>query len=104
MREISGLADGAGIVGVHLCRADDAISRIETAEKQARSDGTQIPRWIVMIEAGSADILVHAAQALRHGLNALGVTAFDEASYRLEHQRCKLPTGDRPPAPVEGAS
>jgi hypothetical protein len=89
------LVDAVGIAGVHLCRADDAISRIETAEKQARSEGTQIPRWMVLIEGGSPDILAHAAQALRHELKALGVAAFDEASYRLEHQRCKLPAGDR---------
>ena len=82
-----------GIAGVHLCRTDEAISGIETAEKQARSDATQIPRWVVLIEGSADDALVQAAQALRAALTPLGVTDFDQASYRLEHQRCKLPTG-----------
>ena len=36
------LADRKGIAGVHRCLADEAISRIETAEKKARSEATAI--------------------------------------------------------------
>ena len=72
------LVDAPAIAGVHLCRTDDATSRIDTAEKQARSDGTQIPRWIV----------------LRNALAAIGAARFDQACYRLERQRCKVAAGN----------
>lgn len=88
------LADAPGIAGVHLCRADDATSRIDTAEKQARSDTTQIPRWIVLLEGGAEAPLAQAAQALRHALGPIGASGFDQACYRLEHQRCKAAAGD----------
>ena len=86
-------ADGPGIVGVHLCRTDDAISRVETAEKKARSEGTQIPRWVLLIEGVSDTAVTAAAMPLRDGLQALGLNAFDQATYRFETQRCKLPGG-----------
>lgn len=89
------LADTSGIAGAHLCRTDDATSRIDTAEKKARSDATQIPRWIVLLEGGAVAPLVQAAQALREALLALGAAGFDQACYRLEHQRCKAAAGDR---------
>jgi hypothetical protein len=88
------LVDAPGLAGVHLCRTDDATSRIDTAEKQARSDGTQIPRWIVLLEGGTDTPLAQAAQALRNALAPIGAAEFDQACYRLEHQRCKLPSGD----------
>lgn len=87
------LVDAAGIAGVHLCCADDAISRIDTVEKKARSEGTQIPQWVVMIEGTSDAAVAKAAATLSAGLTALGVAAPDQASYRLEHQRGKLPSG-----------
>lgn len=88
------LADAQGIAGVHLCRADDQTSRIETAEKKARSEGTQIPRWIALVEGMSDGAVATAAATLREGLLELGITQFDQASYRLEYRRCKLPGGD----------
>jgi hypothetical protein len=33
------LVEMAGITGVHLCLADELVSKIETAEKRARSGG-----------------------------------------------------------------
>ena len=36
----SGRARRGGIAGVHLCRADDEGSRIETAEKKASAQDT----------------------------------------------------------------
>jgi hypothetical protein len=91
------LADQPGIAGVHLCRTDDAISRIETAEKKARNEGTQIPRWFVLIEGVSEPAVQRAAESLRNAAAGLGwaEAVIVEAIYRLEHQRCKLPAGDR---------
>ena len=89
------LADAPGIAGVHLFRTDDAMSRIDTAEKHARSDATQIPRWIVLLEGGAGTPLAKAAQALRNALAPIGAAGFDQACYRLEHQRCKVAARDQ---------
>jgi hypothetical protein len=85
------LADAAGIVGVHLCRTDDAASRVETAEKKVRSEGTQIPRWFVLIEGVTQAAVDSAARALHEGLRPQGATDFDQATYRFETQRGKRP-------------
>ena len=82
-----------GVTGVHLCRSDDAVSRIETAEKRSRTEGTQIPRWVLLIEGSSSAALEAAAAALRPGLSNLQVNDFNQASYRFEYQRCKTADG-----------
>jgi hypothetical protein len=48
------LCDDKGIAGVHLCLADESISKVETAEKKARADTTQVPTWIMLIEGNSS--------------------------------------------------
>ena len=65
------LADRKGIAGVHLCLADEAISRIETAEKKARSEATAIPGWIVLIEGTSEIDVRGASESLTADLHAL---------------------------------
>ena len=52
-----------GILGVHLGCTDDSGSRIETAEKTARSNPTDIPSWILLVEGISQDRLVDAMRA-----------------------------------------
>lgn len=89
------LVDAQGIAGVHLCCTDDAISRIETAEKKARAAGTEVPSWILLIEGMSSFAVEQAAAQARQGLMALGTSSFNQATYRFEYQRCKLPGGDR---------
>ncbi len=89
------LTDASGIVGVHLCQADDSGSRIETAEKKVRNQETGIPRWVLLIE-GIAPAAVQAAadhvhQALARDGQALD--AVQQAIYQLEAQRCKHPWG-----------
>ena len=88
------LAERIGLCGVHLCLADDAVSRIETAEKKARTEGTRIPRWVLLIEGISGLAVEAAAAALRDVSVPLGLSGFDQASYRFEYQRCRLPAGD----------
>jgi hypothetical protein len=86
------LALRKGIAGVHLCLADEAISKIETAEKKVRADATLVPTWIVLIE-GIATMDVHAAgEVLRRDLGAYGATALAIAIYRLEFTRLKAPS------------
>ena len=90
------IVDLRGITGVHLCRADEDGSRVETAEKKARTDGTAIPRWILLVEGISARAVEAAAQQVRTAMAAhAAVTDLDQAVYLLEYQRCKLPWGDR---------
>ena len=44
------LAERPGIAGAHLLVADEAASTIPTAERQARSGGTEVPPWVVLVE------------------------------------------------------
>jgi hypothetical protein len=79
---------------VHLCLADESVSKVETAEKKARADTTEVPKWITLIE-GSATSDVQAAgdlleAALRPYLAASGSGAI-VSSYQLEYTRCKTP-------------
>jgi hypothetical protein len=47
------LADQPGIVGAHVCLADRAASNVQTAEKKVRSEASQVPGWIILVEGGS---------------------------------------------------
>ena len=69
-RVLPPLALRKGIAGVHLCLADEAISRIETAEKKARADTTLVPTWIVLIEGIGAAEVRAAGEVLRRDLRA----------------------------------
>lgn len=89
------LADAPGVVGLHLCRADEGGSRIETAEKKVRNQETDIPRWILLIEGISPEAVQDAAEHLQQTLQQ-HARALDDAQgavYRLESQRCKHPWG-----------
>ena len=89
------VVDMPAIAGVHLCRADEEGSRVETAEKKARSEGTLVPRWVLLIEGVSAPAVERATQHLLSALaRQTAAGNFDQATYLLEHQRCKLPWGD----------
>lgn len=90
------VADLNGVVGVHLCRADDAGSRIETAEKKARNQETRVPSWIALVEGISAAAVQAGADLIHAGLDAHQAPAGDrvQAVYQLEYQRCKLPWGE----------
>jgi hypothetical protein len=86
------LAGRKGIAGVHLCLADEAISRIETAEKKARSEATAIPGWIVLIEGTSEIDVRGAGESLTADLRALPgmpAPAIDTSIYQLQHALSK---------------
>ena len=90
------LVDARGIAGVHLCRADDEGSQIMTAEKRARSEGTQIPRWVLLVEGISAQAVAAASAGVAQALQSHDqVRDCQQSVYLLEHQRCKFPWGDR---------
>ena len=93
-RVLPPLANRTGITGVHLCLADDSVSKVETAEKKARADTTQVPTWITLVE-GSAMAYVQATGAalgaeLRPFLTAPG-PGLVVSSYQLEYTRGKTP-------------
>lgn len=88
------LADRKGIAGVHVCLADESVSKLETAEKKARADSTLVPTWIVLIEGNSQRDVEAAGQALVASLNdLLGAMApsVNMSSYQLEYSRGKTP-------------
>jgi len=88
------LCDNKGIAGIHLCLADETISKVETAEKKARADTTQVPTWIILIEGNSsADVGAAASglsQELRPLLGAADASVLTSV-YQLEFSRCKTP-------------
>lgn len=93
-RVLPPLVDTQGITGVHLCVADEAVSKVETAEKKARSEGTQIPAWIVMIEGCAPDYVRVAGESFVAELKRLleGQSMGPETTlYQLEYTRCKTP-------------
>ena len=88
------VCDSKGIAGVHLCLADESISKVETAEKKARADTTQVPTWIILIEGNSSADVETAGEALSHELQPLLGTAGTPiltSVYQLEFTRCKTP-------------
>ena len=88
------ICDNKGIAGVHLCLADESISRVETAEKKARADTTQVPTWIILIEGNSsADVGAAGAALSREVRPSLGAQGAEIATsvYQLEYSRCKTP-------------
>lgn len=58
------VAEQPGIVGTHLCLADDAASGVVTAEAAARAVPTIVPSWTVLIEGISADHVKSAGVAV----------------------------------------
>jgi hypothetical protein len=88
------LSDRKGIAGVHLCLADESISKLETAEKKARADTTMVPTWIVLIEGNSSHDVETAGDVLAaslHDFLSATTPAVDTSSYQLEYSRCKTP-------------
>lgn len=93
-RLLPSLCDNKGIAGVHLCLADESISKVETAEKKARADTTQVPTWIILIEGNSSADVGAAGAALEKELQPLiGAAASPilTSVYQLEFSRCKTP-------------
>jgi hypothetical protein len=90
------IVDLRGVAGVHLCRADEAGSALDTVEKSARDSATQVPHWIVLIEGISARAVEDAAKELTAQLAPQpAVRDLSQDVYLLEFQRCKLSWGDR---------
>jgi hypothetical protein len=90
-RILPALSQRSGIAGVHLCLADEALSTLDSAERQLLADAPRVPGWIVLIEGNSAADVRTAQEALAPGLQAHNVSALESATYRLEFTRLKTP-------------
>jgi hypothetical protein len=67
---------------------------VETAEKKARADTTQVPTWIILIEGNSSADVGAAGAALTRELQPLlgaGGAQILASAYQLEFCRCKTP-------------
>lgn len=81
-----------GVLGAHLGFTDADGSRIQTAEKQARNNPTDIPPWVLLVEGISATHLQQAMAAplaenrlVEHGAVAGAIIG----CYQLEATRLK---------------
>lgn len=84
------LLDCVGILGVHLGVTDEPGSKVETAERQARSNPTDVPPWVLLVEGISPEHLRRAcagplapAALSLHGTTAAPLVG----TYRLEATR-----------------
>ncbi len=84
------LLNSIGILGAHLGVTDEPGSKVETAERQARSNSTDVPPWVLLVQGISAEHLRRAcaeplaASALTlHGATAAPLIGI----YRLEATR-----------------
>jgi hypothetical protein len=80
-----------GISGVHLCLADEVVSKVETNEKKARADITMVPTWIGLIEGNGVTAVQAAEHALVPKVQKLGATVPEIGIYTLELTRLKTP-------------
>jgi len=85
------LAFRLGVSGVHLLLADEAASKVETAERKARADATQVPTWVILIEGNSTAAVRGASEALGPALIEHRASTPAVAIYRHEHTRLKTP-------------
>ena len=87
-------ASRSGRQGPFRCLADESVSKVETAEKKARADTTQVPTWITLIEGNSLADVEAAGAALSGELQPLlGAhgASISTSVYQLEFSRCKTP-------------
>lgn len=94
VRLLPPLTERKGIAGVHLCIADEAISRIETAEKKARPDATAVPGCIILIEGTSEVDVRDAGESLASEVRTLlggSAPSIDTSIYQLQHWRSRAP-------------
>jgi hypothetical protein len=92
LRLLPSIVARKGIAGAHLCLADEAVSKIETAERKARADTTLVPTWIVLIEGIGVPDLRAAGDLVATALRPHVSGACDVATYRLEFTRLKTPS------------
>ena len=78
---------------MHLCRADEAASSVQTEEKKSRPQQALVPAWVVLVE-GVADraMLAAACDTLLSGkaLASAAATGMARGLYQLQYSRSAL--------------
>ena len=92
MGAVARLASEEGIAGCHLLVADAAASAVETAEKRARGEGTEVPRWILLVESwdDTADFVAWCERLAGRDLFVDASVAPSWAGYQLQNARDRL--------------
>jgi hypothetical protein len=97
-----------GIVGVHFCEADVAVTLVPTEERKLRAGEDAVARWVVLVEALDDDALRRASTGELLTPSVLdargGVRAGPAATYRLQYGLVSLTptvlsTGRQPVSP-----
>lgn len=86
------IADEAGVAGAHYCRADQAVSGIQTAERKVQGGPRLVPNWIVLVEGVNRARVVAARERFASEAALAGrgaVTPIAAGVYALEHSRGK---------------
>jgi hypothetical protein len=86
------IAADEGIAGCHLLVADAEASAVETAERRARAEPNEVPRWIVLVE-GWGDVGAFVAWCERFAASdafADATTPPAWAVYQLQNARDRL--------------
>ena len=79
-----------GIEAVHLCRADEAVSSVQTEEKKSRPQQALVPGWVVLVEGVAERALLVSAcdtQLSDQTLAGAGATANARGLYQLQYSR-----------------
>jgi hypothetical protein len=85
-RMLPPVCDLSGIAGVHLCRADESASGVQTFEKRFRAADDLVAPCVLMIEGNSLAHIEAARDRMREGLSSLlDGEPIDLAIYQLEH-------------------
>jgi len=85
-RVLPPLCDLPGIVGVHLCLADELASGVQTFEKKFRAADDLVAPCVLMMEGNSFAHIKTASDGMRENLSSLlDGEPIDLAIYQLEH-------------------
>jgi len=89
---VARLASSDGIAGCHLLIADAAASAVETAEKRARGEATEVPRWILLVESwdDAASFVAWCERLVASDAFAESKVRPSWAAYQLQNSRDRL--------------
>jgi hypothetical protein len=71
------LLDRPGLVGVHLCEADVATTRVRTEERALRGQEDEVARWVILAEGTEPDVVEAACRDLLGRTTGMAEVALD---------------------------
>jgi hypothetical protein len=84
-----------GVVGLHLCLADEHASEVKTFEKTFRTAADITPQGVAMVEGTSRECVRRAGQALAAELSQFSDSPVDIAIYQVEHTLSNSHSGQK---------